>query len=105
MEKQIDKLNCLRIDFKRWADSNEPSTWELDLNKIGGQITDVSPNDDPVVLLDCSDSEGNWYLCVNSSDCESGCYPITELSKTQVFEIRRIVESWLARKDMDFFNI
>ena len=38
MNDQLFRLNGLRADFMKWADSNEPSTWELDVNKINGHI-------------------------------------------------------------------
>jgi hypothetical protein len=60
------RLNGLRADFMKWADSNEPNTWELDVNEIGGSLTGFSPDDEPVVLLACSRDGGyGWYLCVN----------------------------------------
>ena len=39
MNTQLDVLNCLRADFKRWAVSNEPSTWELNVNKIDKNLS------------------------------------------------------------------
>ena len=39
MKDQLFRLNGLRADFMKWADSNEPSTWEIEVNKIGGNIT------------------------------------------------------------------
>lgn len=42
MEKQLNRLNGLRSDFMKWANSNEPSTWELDVNEIGGSLTGYS---------------------------------------------------------------
>jgi hypothetical protein len=105
MEKQLDKLNCFRKDFKKWACSNEPSTWELDVNKINGHIDGFIIDDDPIILLDCFKSEGDWYLCVNeNNNSDVCCYPIEELTKEQVYDIRRIVETWLARKELDSFN-
>lgn len=104
MEKgQLIRLNSLREDFKKWADSNEPSTWELAINKMGGQITGYTREDEPIVLLDCSASKGDWYLCVNTNYNDSegiGCFPIAEFSDEKIYEIRRIVESWLVKKDM-----
>ena len=103
MEKeQIVRFNRLIADFKRWADSNEPSTWELSINKIGGSINGFNRSDEPVVLLDCSESEGDWYLCLNTDNIENevGCYPIAEMTDDKIYEIRRIVESWLVKKDM-----
>lgn len=103
MNEQLFRLNGLRADFMKWADSNEPSTWELDVNDIGGHITGFSYDDDPTVILDCNKNEGKWFLCVSGFDSEGGCYPIEELTTEQVYEIRRLVETWLARKDADFF--
>ena len=97
------RLNGLRADFMKWADSNEPSTWELDVNDIGGSLTGFTCDDDPTVILDCNKSEGKWYLCVNGYDSDGGCYPIESLTAEQIFEIRRLVESWLAKKDLEFF--
>lgn len=100
------RLNGLRADFMKWADSNEPSTWELDVNEIGGSLTGFSPDDEPVVLLACGRNGGySWYLCVNEKigGSEISCYPIESLTEEQIYEIRRLVESWLARKDAEFF--
>lgn len=104
MENQLYRLNCLKSDFKKWADSKDPSTWEMSINEIGGNITGFCSDDDPIILLDYSDSNGRWFLCINKSidEYENGCYPIEDLSKIQIFEIRRIVESWLVKKDIDF---
>lgn len=99
--QQLSILNCLRADFKKWATNNEPSSYELDVNKIGKQISGFNPDSNPTILLDCVKSDGYWYICTDNSDPESGCCPIETLSKEQVYEIRRLVESWLARKDMD----
>lgn len=102
MKRQLSVLNCLRSDFKKWADSNEPNSWELDLNEIGRNLTGFSPDDEPVILL----SDDKWFLCVNILDVnENGCYPIESLTDKQISEIRIIVESWLARKDLDNFFI
>ena len=38
MKTQLTILNCLRSDFKKFADSNEPNSWELDINEIGRKI-------------------------------------------------------------------
>lgn len=105
MKEQFFKLNCLRPDFMKWATNNEPSTYELDVNKINKQISGFNPDSNPTILLDCVKSDGYWYICTDNSDIEGGCCPIETLSKEQVYEIRRIVESWLAKKDIDFFNI
>lgn len=103
MEKDLYTLNCLREDFIKWADSNEPSVYELELNRIGGKLTGFDSVTEPTVLLDCNKSKGDWYLCVNcSSENEIGCYPIENFNKMQIHEIRRIVESWLVRKDVIF---
>lgn len=101
MEEQLFRLNCLKADFKRWANSNEPSTWEIDVNGIGGRLTEFGNTTEPVVMLDCTESDGKWFLCVNTNDVnETGCYPLEDLSDETIYEIRRCVESWLARKDM-----
>lgn len=100
MKTQLTILNCLRSDFKKFADSNEPNSWELDINEIGRNITGFSPDDEPVILL----SDDKWFLCVNTDDVnENGCYPIESLSDKQIYEIRSIVETWLAKKDIDNF--
>ena len=101
------RLNGLRADFMKWADSNEPSTWELDVNDIGGSLTGFTYDDDPTILLACDrNGECSWFLCVNNCDI-GGCYPypIESLTAEQIFEIRRLVESWLAKKDLEFFKI
>ena len=100
MKTQLTILNCLRSDFKKFADSNEPNSWELDINEIGRNLTGFSPDDEPVILL----SDDKWFLCVNILDVnENGCYPIESLSDKQIYEIRSIVETWLAKKDIDNF--
>ena len=90
----------------KWADSFEPSTWEISLNEIKGQVNGFRREDEPVILLDCSEDEGRWFLCTDSVDEDYqegviGYYPLEELSEKQVYEIRRIVETWLAKKDVD----
>ena len=106
MNAQLDVLNCLRADFKKWAVSNEPNTWELDVNKNGKKLSAFGKAEEPVILLDCTDSEGDWLLCVNTDDVnEIGCFPLEDLSDDTQYEIRRIVETWLARKDVDFFGM
>ena len=109
MENQLKKLNAFRADFMKWADSNEPCTWELDVNKINGHIDGFTIDDEPVILLDCMESEGDWYLCVNENpddiNTDAYCLPLEDLTKEQVYDIRRIVETWLARKDVDYFGI
>ena len=90
----------------KWADSFEPSTWEISLNEIKGQVNGFRREDEPVILLDCSEDEGRWFLCTDSvvEDYQEGVigyYPLEELSEKQVYEIRRIVETWLAKKDVD----
>jgi hypothetical protein len=106
MENQIFRLNALRADFQRWADSNEPSTWEINLNKIGGNLSAFGKSYDPVILLDCTSGESNWFLCVNTNSVdEKGCYPIEDLSNESIYEIRRIVETWLVRKDIESLNM
>lgn len=100
------RLNGLRADFMKWANSNEPSTWELDVNEIGGNLSDFTPDDEPVILLTC-DRKGatGWFLCVNGDigGSEITCYPLEDLTAEQVYEIRRLVEIWLAKKDAEFF--
>lgn len=106
MEKQLNRLNGLRSDFMKWADSNEPSTWELDVNDIGGRLTGFTPDDEPVILLAVDNKGGHgWFLSVNTDigGSETSCYPIENLTAEQVYDIRRLVETWLARKDADFF--
>lgn len=106
MNDQLFRLNGLRADFMKWADSNEPNMWELDVNEIGGHITGFDADDEPVVLLVNYYTGGHgWFLCVNSDigGSETTCYPIENLTAEQVYEIRRLVESWLARKDAEFF--
>ena len=106
MNDQLLRLNGLRADFMKWADSNEPSTWELDVNEIGGRISGFDVDDEPVILL-VNDYTGGfgWYLCVNSEigGSEISCYPIESMTAEHIYEIRRLVETWLARKDADFF--
>ena len=98
MKSQLTVLKCLRSDFKKWADSNEPNSWELGLNEIGRNLSGFSPDLEPVILLD----DDKWFLCVNTCDVnENGCYPIETLTNEQIYEIRSIVETWLARKDID----
>ena len=99
MENQLARLNLLREEFKKWADSNEPSTWELDVNEIGAHLSGYTYDDEPVILLDCVKTEGRWYICVNRSEDEVGCCPLEDLTENQIYEIRRFVESWLANKD------
>ena len=100
------RLNGLRADFMKWADSNEPSTWELDVNGIGGSLTGFTEDDEPVVLLACDKNGGHgWFLCVNTEigGSETSCYPLENLTAEQVYDIRICVESWLVRKDAYFF--
>lgn len=106
MNDQLFRLNGLRADFMKWADSNEPNTWELDVNDIGGSLTGFTYDDDPTVLLACDKNGGHgWFLCVNKEigGSETSCYPLEDLTDGQIYEIRRLVESWLARKDAEFF--
>lgn len=106
MNTQLNVLNCLRADFKKWAVSNEPNTWELDVNKIGKKLSAFGKAEEPVILLDCNENEGDWFLCVNTCGVnEIGCYPLDDLSEDTKYEIRKIVETWLARKDIDFFGM
>lgn len=101
------RLNGLIADFMKCADSNEPSTWELDVNDIGGSLTGFTYDDDPTILLACDKNGGcGWFLCANDCNSDGGdgrCYPIENLTAEQIFEIERLVESWLAKKDLDFF--
>lgn len=107
MKEDLFILNCLRRDFIKCAVSNEPNVYELELNKIGAKITGFdSVADEPTVLLELPDgnkNNGKWYISVNcSSENEIGCYPIEDLNEMQIREIRRVVESWLVRKDIIF---
>ena len=99
MENELTRLNNLRSDFIKYADSNEPSVWELDINEIGGSLPGYTYEDEPVILLDCVKTEGRWYICVNRTEDEVGCCPLEDLTENQIYEIRRLVESWLANKD------
>ena len=103
--EQLTKLNGLRSDFIKWARNNEPSIWELDVNEIGGKITGYSREDEPVILLDCVKNPGEWYICKNTTlvDDTLCCLPIEELDDKQIYEIRVLVESWLVKKDINFF--
>ncbi len=103
--EQLTKLNGLRSDFIKWARNNEPSIWELDVNKIGGKLTGYSREDEPVILLDCTKNPGEWYICKNTTlvDNTLCCLPIEELTEKQIYEIRVLVESWLVKKDINFF--
>lgn len=106
MEKELYRLNCLRSDFMKYADSFEPSTWEISLNEIKGHVNGFRREEEPVILLDCSEGEGKWFLCTDSiiEDFQEGViryYPLEKLSEKQVYEIRRIIETWLAKKDVD----
>ena len=120
MEKELYRLKCLRSDFMKYADSFEPNTWEISLNEIKGQVNGFRRDEEPVILLDCSEGEGKWFLCTNSIICSDSIiedyekgeiiynplgviryYPLEELSEKQVYEIRRIVETWLAKNDVD----
>lgn len=99
MENELTRLNSLRSDFIKYADSNEPSIWELDINEIGGRLPGYSYEDEPIILLDCVKTEGRWYICANRFEDEFGCYPLEDLTQHQIYEIRRFVESWLKNKD------
>lgn len=105
MSNELEKLNRFRPDFMKWAKNNEPSMWELDVNKICGRLTGYSVEDEPVIILDCTKNTGEWYISKNaksfdSTDC---CSPIKELTEKQIYEIRVLVESWLVKKDINFF--
>lgn len=103
--EQLTKLNGLRSDFIKWAKNNEPSMWELDVNKIGGRLTGYSFEDEPVIILDCTKNPGEWYISKNAKSFDSTlfCLPIEELDDKQIYEIRVLVESWLVKKDINFF--
>jgi hypothetical protein len=104
--EQLNRLNALKADFMKCADSNESSTWELDVNKINAHITGFNPDDEPVIILDNTYNKTDWFLSINvKSEDEIGCYPLTDLADEQIYEIRRIVESWLAKKDISNFYI
>ena len=99
MENQLTRLNELRSDFINYAESNEPSTWELDINKIGETLNGYSYEDEPVILLDCVKTDGRWYICSNRSENEVGCCPIEDLTESQIYEIRILVGTWIAKKN------
>ena len=99
MVDQLTRLNCLREEFIKHADSNEPSTYELDVNSIGGQLKEYTYEDEPVILLDCVKTEGRWFICTNRSENEKGCCPLEDLTENQIYEIRIFIEYWLANKD------
>lgn len=99
MENQLTRLNELRSDFINYAESNEPSTWELDINKIGGTLNGYSYEDEPVILLDCVKTDGRWYICANRSENEVGCCPIEDLTENQIYEIRILVGTWIAKQN------
>lgn len=119
MNTDMSILNHLKSDFMKYADSFEPSTWEISLNEIKGQVNGFRREDEPIILLDCSEGEENWFLCTNTIICSDSIiedyqkgeiiynplgviryYPLEELTDEQIYEIRRIVESWLVKKDM-----
>ena len=102
MENELTRLNNLRSDFIKYADNNEPSFWELDINEIGGSITGFSYEDEPIILLDCVKNKGRWYICTNISQDE--CCPLEDLTENQICEIKCIVESWLANKKANKIN-
>ena len=99
MENQLTRLNELRSDFINYAESNEPSTWELDINKIGETLNGYSYEDEPVILLDCVKTDGRWYICSNRSENEVGCCPIEDLTESQIYEIRILVGTWIAKQN------
>lgn len=107
MNYQLTRLNCLRRDFIKWAESNEPSIYELDVNKIGGSITGYSNDDEPIILLDCTKNSGEWYICKNSNidsiDSTMNTISVKFLQEEQIHDIRLIVESWLVKKDINLF--
>ena len=77
---------------------------ELDVNEIGGKLSGIHPDDDPVILLDCSDkSDGSWFVCLDNRGSEIRCYPIETLTEEQISEIRKLVESFVVKKDENFF--
>lgn len=104
MENQLTRLNELRADFINYAESNEPSTWELDINKIGVTLNGYSYEDEPVILLDCVKTDGRWYICSNRSENEVGCCPIEDLTESQIYEIRILVGTWIARQNTKRYN-
>jgi hypothetical protein len=100
MNTDISILNHLKEDFMKFADSNEQSTYEMNLSEIGGCLCGFDPADDPTIMLD-NRHEGYWYVSINISvPYEIKWYPLEELPDEQIYEIRRIVETWLVKKDM-----
>ena len=99
MENELTRINSLRSDFIKYADSNEPSTYELDVNSIGGQLKGYTYEDEPVILLDCVKTEGRWYICVNRSENEVGCCPIEDLTESQIYEIRILIGTWITTQN------
>ena len=106
IENQLEILNSLRSDFIKYADNNEPSFWELDINETGGSLTGFSYEDEPIILLDCVKNKGRWYICTNTSEdeCCPECCPLEDLTENQIYEIKCIVESWLANKKANKIN-
>lgn len=106
-EDELLKLNGLKSEFVKWASNNEPSMWEIDINKIGGRLTGYKRDDEPIILLDFTDGYGEWYLCINTEsldiDTSCCCFPIADLTEDQIHEIRILVESWLVKKDENFY--
>lgn len=103
--QQLSILNCLRADFKKWAHNIEPNKWSVTINEIGRCLTGIDPDRYPAISLFEGD-EVCWYICMTSgSEHEIKCYPLDDMTEMRVYEIRRLVESWLARKDLDNFFV
>lgn len=96
------RLNCLRSDFIKYAPSHKPNIYELRLNDIGGRLTAFGSSMNPVVILDTTKDNDGWILQIGSKD-NTECYSFNDISKEQIYDIRKIIESWLARRDIDFF--
>lgn len=96
------RLNCLRSDFIKYAPSHKPNIYELRLNEIGGRLTAFGSSIHPVVILDTTKEDNGWFLQIGSKD-NTECYSFNDISKEQIYDIRKIIESWLARRDIDFF--
>ena len=104
MENQLARLNELRSDFIKYAESNDASTWELNINEIGGSLKGYTYEDEPVILLDCVKTDGRWYICVNRSEDEVGCCPIEDLTESQIYEIRILVGTWITTQNKKRYN-
>ena len=104
MENQLARLNELRADFIKYAESNDASTWELNINEIGGTLKGYTYEDEPVILLDCVKTDGRWYICVNRSEDEVGCCPIEDLTESQIYEIRILIGTWIETQNKKRYN-